>query len=359
MTEKVTKAALCKKVVSARLITLAADDGTHAKRSGYSVLAEYLKGAERITAFRASPRGLFRRAIVGVVNRFSFTRWYWQSSAEMEWKAWRRLRDFSGIIHVMWADRDLGFLDLLLDRYRHRLCATFHSCPDTLSENIHFPSRLLNLDAAIMMSEIQRPFFEAHGMPPDRIHVIHHGVDTQFFHPHTKTASQDRFEVLSVGSYRRNFEALRAVCRLMSKDESVHFKIVAPERFQNMFAGLANVTFLSDLCDRELLETYRKASCFLFTAEAATANNGVLEAMASGVPIVSEAVGGIPEYVAAGCGLLTTPGVPEELAEAVRRLAGDPETCSRLGLNARRRAEELDWSRVAERTYRVYDAISK
>jgi glycosyltransferase involved in cell wall biosynthesis len=67
----------------------------------------------------------------------------------------------------------------------------------------------------------------------------------------------------------------------------------------------------------------------------------LLEAMASGVPIVASAVGGIPETVRDGIdGQLVSPADPDALAASVIRLARDPALRARLADAGRRRVEE-------------------
>jgi len=81
-----------------------------------------------------------------------------------------------------------------------------------------------------------------------------------------------------------------------------------------------------------------------------------LEAMACETPVVASAVGGIVEVVDNGrTGLLVPPARPGELAAAIRTLLADPALARAMGVAGRRRVEErFTWSRVAERTERVY-----
>ena len=68
----------------------------------------------------------------------------------------------------------------------------------------------------------------------------------------------------------------------------------------------------------------------------------LLEAMASGVPVVSTALSGIPEIVVDGeTGYLVEPGDAVALAGAMEKLLREPDTSARLGRAGRRRAEEL------------------
>jgi glycosyltransferase involved in cell wall biosynthesis len=69
--------------------------------------------------------------------------------------------------------------------------------------------------------------------------------------------------------------------------------------------------------------------------------NGVIEAMAHGLPIIATWVGGIPDIVNAECGLLIPPGDADALAEAMQLLACDPARRAAMGAAAKKRCEEL------------------
>lgn len=84
----------------------------------------------------------------------------------------------------------------------------------------------------------------------------------------------------------------------------------------------------------------------------------LLEAMASGVPPVATAVGGVPEVVTDGRdGLLTLAGEPESLATAIGRLLDDAHLRSRLGAAARVRARDFDIARAVRFMEQWYEEI--
>jgi glycosyltransferase involved in cell wall biosynthesis len=64
----------------------------------------------------------------------------------------------------------------------------------------------------------------------------------------------------------------------------------------------------------------------------------LIEAAAAAKPAVSTSVGGVPDVVVPECGLLTPPGDPEALGEAIASLAGDGERRASMGGRARRHA---------------------
>ncbi len=339
------------------VLMLTSSDAAHKGRSGYSILGEYVPGSRTIGVTRSEPRGFLRRAVNAVLTQTSLTTWYRFSSARLEWRAWQAVNQgFCGPLHLLWADRDLGFLDLIARQKKIPICCSFHSCPDTFGELFNYPSRLKRIDAIILMSRIQLSYFETMGIRPERLHVVLHGVDTDFFRP-PDCPTHDPFTVLFVGSYRRNFKLVREVCEGLNRPPAISVRIITSPQWHNLFADLGNVTCHSGLTDAELREAYQGASCLLMACEHATANNALLEGMACGLPVVAESVGGIPEYVGEDNGLLTPIGQSAPMDAAIRALAVDATLRANLGIRARRRAMMLDWKCVGRRMQEIYDSI--
>jgi glycosyltransferase involved in cell wall biosynthesis len=339
------------------LLLLSTLHRNHAAHSGYQALAASLPEARFLHTIRAEPPGGLPLLGARILRRIAFSRWYLGGCAALEMEAWRALRSgFDGIVHSMWADHDLGFLDLLLDKGRHRMVGSFHNCDDTFVHTIRFPRRLRGFDAIILMSQTQAPFFLKAGVKPDRIHVVPHGVDTTYFHPAT-VRHDGPFTVLAAGGYRRNFPLLREVCLRLQSEPDIRVEIIAPVAFREMFADLPNTRFRTGLSDAEFLAAYQNCSCLLQTVENATANNVILEAMACAQPIVAERIGGIPEYVDDSCAILTPGGDADALAGALIALRDSPAGRAALADGARRKAETFDWQQVAARMRAIYETL--
>jgi glycosyltransferase involved in cell wall biosynthesis len=339
------------------LLLLSTLHRNHAEHSGYQALAGGLPEARFLHTIRAEVPGLLPKLGGRIARRLSFSRWYLGGCAALELMAWRELRQgFSGIVHSMWADHDLGFLDLLLDKRRHRMVGSFHNCNDTFVHTIRFPGRLRKFDAIILMSRTQEPFFTKAGVKPERIHVVPHGVDTAYFQPAT-SRSDGPFTVLAAGGYRRNFPLLREVCLRLKDEKDMRVEIIAPAAFREMFDDVPNVRFRSGLSDAEFLAAYQGCSCLLQTVENATANNVILEAMACGQPVVAERIGGIPEYVDESCAILTPGGDADALAGALRELRDSPALRATLATGALSKAETYDWKHVAAQMRGIYETL--
>jgi len=106
---------------------------------------------------------------------------------------------------------------------------------------------------------------------------------------------------------------------------------------------------LDDAC--ELIGSYsdtmgrndfmKSLDVFVLPSLAEGTPNGVIEAMAHGLPIIATWVGGIPDIVNAECGILIPPGNADALADAMEQLAGDPALRAEMGAAAKRRCEKL------------------
>ena len=86
--------------------------------------------------------------------------------------------------------------------------------------------------------------------------------------------------------------------------------------------------------------------------------NAVLEGLASGRPVIASAIGGVPEILGSGGGVLVPPGDPEALADAMRALLTDPALTARLGAEGRALVyERFGIDRMAEDSLRLYRGL--
>src|SRR5262249_23040999 len=140
-----------------------------------------------------------------------------------------------------------------------------------------------------------------------------------------------RLDIVGDGEERPGLEALRDELRLTE-----------------------HVRFLGERAD--VSQLLGQAGLFVLSSVGEGLSLTLLEAMASGLPVVSTNVGGNPEVVIHGMtGLLVPPASPPALAEAVLKLIRDPEGAQRMGRAGRRRVEaEFDMRRVAGRYEALY-----
>jgi glycosyltransferase involved in cell wall biosynthesis len=120
----------------------------------------------------------------------------------------------------------------------------------------------------------------------------------------------------------------------------------------------ARVKFLGERDN--IPELLRAFDVFALNSIAEGISNTILEAMASGLPIVATRVGGNPELVEDDVsGQLIPPRNPDALTAALERYLREPETCRRHGIAARERAEKyFSLNRMASRYEKLYRSLA-
>jgi glycosyltransferase involved in cell wall biosynthesis len=166
--------------------------------------------------------------------------------------------------------------------------------------------------------------------------------------------TKEQFVVLTVGSVGKNkgsFEILKAVPKVIAKDDSIRFVLLGGEERPGNMAQLTSIVEEEKLApwvqltgemEREKVPSFLGfADIFLLPSFWEGMPVTIIEAMRSGLPIISTPVAGIPDMIENGVsGLLINPGSPDEIAEAVLLLKQDKELRQKLAAGARARFEE-------------------
>ena len=120
--------------------------------------------------------------------------------------------------------------------------------------------------------------------------------------------------------------------------------------------GLADAVHLVGRLDRDAVAALvRQADVVLNPSTVDNAPNSVLEAMASGVPVVSTHVGGVPYIVRDGVtALLVPPGDPVAMAAALGRVLDDPVLARALSAAALVDVRQFEWAQVSARLAQLY-----
>lgn len=123
------------------------------------------------------------------------------------------------------------------------------------------------------------------------------------------------------------------------------------------FAGTPT-TFAGYLYGAELAAAYASADAFVFASSSETLGLVLLEAMASGCPVVAARAGGIPDVVDHGVsGFLFDPANPSEAAAQVRSLLADPALAERIRRQGRAQADRWSWASATTELRSWYAAM--
>jgi sugar transferase (PEP-CTERM/EpsH1 system associated) len=198
------------------------------------------------------------------------------------------------------------------------------------------------------------------GVPHTRIDQIYNGTDLALFHPATeqrRTLYPDdpdaRFVIGTVGRMsvvKDQTNLAEAFLRLVQSlpEWRGRLRLVmigdGPLRSRCMSilaqGGMADLAWLPGERD-DVPELMRGFDLFVLPSLAEGVSNTILEAMATGLPVVATRVGGNPELVQQGVtGVLVPPAQPQALADAIRQYVVHPDRCLAHGRAARQLAEQ-------------------
>ena len=208
-----------------------------------------------------------------------------------------------------------------------------------------------------------------------RAQVIPPGVDSSLFSPPAPGAERET-KVLYVGRVERTsrWKGLQvlvdSLARLRETVPDVRLDIVGDGDDVAALRGQAERLGVADIIDwhgqvdhDELPGFYQRAGVTVLPSLTESESFGMtlVEAMASGCPVVGSAVGGIPFVIRDNVdGVLVRRNDPDALADALAGVLTDPARAAALGAAGREAAQaRWDWSRQEDRTIRVLDEAAR
>lgn len=239
---------------------------------------------------------------------------------------------------------------------RGKLVTTFHgvdmsACLDR--EPDLYQHLFKHGDLFLPVSDHWKRRLVAHGCDPARIEVHRMGIDPERFPLTVRRTAPDRpASILTIGRLveKKGIEyGLRAVAKLAGRGVPLSYEIVGGGPMRAELETLARelaiadrVVFRGPLVQKEVVRVMHEHDILL--APSVTDRDGdqegipvtIMEAMATGMPVVSSLHSGIPELVENGTsGILVAERDVDGLADAIGTLLGDPSRCKTMGLAAR------------------------
>jgi glycosyltransferase involved in cell wall biosynthesis len=249
---------------------------------------------------------------------------------------------------------------------QHRLVISCHqpaSCFGSRKtfEGTAFFEALNRSDRVVLLSE---SFVSGYKQFCDvgKLRVIPHGVDVHFFRPAEQLKKKPL--VVTVGNWLRDYDFWAStVLRLAIEMPQVDFAVVAqPSVVGDSFARVeaqlgTRVRLLNGLSDDAFRDLYRKATLLFLPLKDAGANNALLEAMSSGLPVLVSDLPATREY-AGDTAMFFSPDNLEECVAKMKNLLTDANLRSNLAASSRKRAmEQFSWEAIAGQYERLYAEV--
>jgi D-inositol-3-phosphate glycosyltransferase len=234
-------------------------------------------------------------------------------------------------------------------------------------------------------SEERRELIELYDAAPERVAVVHPGVDLEVFTPGRHDEARRRLGIAPdaalllfagrIQPLKAPDVVLRAAAEMLRNDPALRSRLVVAVVGGASGSGLDQPTALADLGDelgiadvvrfvptvaqRELADWYAAASVVCVPSYNESFGLVAIEAQACGTPVVAARVGGLSTSVSDGVtGVLIDGHDPVDYAAAIHRLLTDPDAREAMSHKAVRHAEGFGWDVTADRTLGVYvDAV--
>jgi glycosyltransferase involved in cell wall biosynthesis len=220
---------------------------------------------------------------------------------------------------------------------------------------------------------------EYYQIPESKIRVIHNGVDIKKFQPaqdkrkikYELGFDSDDLLILSVGRlYARKglFTLIDSMPPIMKCFKNAKFVVSGKGQSDEMHKLIAhaekvgvkdNLIFTGYYPDKKLPKLYQAADVFAFSTFYEHHPFAVLEALASGLPVVTTWVGGIPETIDSGKnGFLVEPFNVKQFSNRILFLLEHPAEAAEMGQRARKTiVDQYDWRIVVKDAMEVYDEV--
>jgi glycosyltransferase involved in cell wall biosynthesis len=225
-----------------------------------------------------------------------------------------------------------------------------HILPEWLEERLD--KEIALADHILVGSFFVRESFVKEGIPAEKLEVIPYGVDTRLFEPAPRKPQNDCFKLLFVGqigqrkgvSYLlRAYQQFQDPKTLLTMVGKIQGDGSAFRSYRELFRHIDHVprTYLRDI--------YQQADVFVFPTLVEGMPLVVLEAMASGLPVITTP-NGPGDIVRDGVdGFIVPIRNPKSILEKLEFLRANPDACAEMGENARKRALEFTWGAYQKR----------
>lgn len=203
------------------------------------------------------------------------------------------------------------------------------------------------------------------------IEIIYNGINIEEFKPNFLQKDTSKF-IITPGASRITSRKglnylIEAVAMLEKKYPQILLKIIGDgiERknleMQIDKLGVKNNVFFAGIVKHNEVNKYcQEADVFVLPSLNEGMSNAMLEALASGLPIIATDTGGSKELIREGVnGFMIKFKDSNDIAEKLERLIVDPELAKKMGAESRKIAENMSWGKVAGQYFELYKSIMK
>lgn len=222
-------------------------------------------------------------------------------------------------------------------------------------------------DGIICYTESEKSELVELGISPDKIFVIHNGIDTNIFVPAEKKDTIG--QILWIGRFTPGKGVsylIEGFNLLLKKHPDVRLIMIGRgpqkkeclQKIQDL--GLSDKVIIKDFVpNSELTKVYQDSDVFVLPSLSEGIPRTILESMSSGIPVVCTDLPQLVDIVD-GCGLLIPPMDPQAVSDAISKILSDVSLAHELGQNGRKNLmSNFSWEDTVEQTLFFYGDLIK
>src|SRR6478672_8736281 len=224
------------------------------------------------------------------------------------------------------------------------------------------------VDTVWVNSEQYRKCWVDRGFTPEKLKILPRGLDTDLFTPTRRDlkfwpgagVNGKEVRLLYVGriSREKDLDVLATAYKKIREEGQpvkLYFVGLGPYT-EALTEALPDAVFLGYLKGEKLAKAYASADVFVFPSTTDTFGNVILEAQASGLPVIVSDLGGPMELVEDGkTGFVTKAHDPDHFAQAINRVTNDSKLRAQMGREARQRVIDRSWPGAFRKFWKATD----
>ena len=213
-------------------------------------------------------------------------------------------------------------------------------------------------------------YLKSIGIKQESLTIWGRGVDTDRFNPSKK--AQDLWEKVPKGNIKLLFVSrltrekepqtlIRLYKLIQKKNAPISMILVGDGPMRQMLQEkMPEAIFMGPQYGEELSKAYASADVFVFPSTTETFGNVVLEALASGLPVVAANAGGPSDIVSDGQnGFLVEPANEQAFFDKIMKLVQSEELSRQMSSTAREYAKSQSWEKLSEQLFDQYRRLVK
>lgn len=243
-----------------------------------------------------------------------------------------------------------------------------HGTPnESIRGSLEYINEMNKIQKNIVLSNVAKNFLVTQGLK-NSIKVISTGVDTNFFYPRPIEEKTNFINILFVGRIEEEkgldeliesfkickVSGLKIKLKIVGKYMNSKYKNYISKKIQEF---KKDIEIIETVNYNQMPEVYKTSDIFILPSHFEGMPLSILEAMSSGLSVITTKVGGIPELITDGInGLLIEKGDITSLSQAIEKLNKNEEFRKKLGIEARRTVlEKYDWKIISKKILNAYD----